>query len=134
MDDKPAVGWHRDPDGPDQFHYWNGREWSGHATVSEMGTGMRSIMLGGSLGHYRSSWYRKGLQNSLVFHILAWFDCSVPLTRGRLRRFMQPREMQTLDQSGRFVTLSDESIRTSPMTERSSAMASKLPRSRGNYF
>ena len=37
-------------------------------------------------------------QNPVTFHVVAWFDCSVPLTRGRLRRFTRPVELRTLDQ------------------------------------
>ena len=36
--------------------------------------------------------------NPVTFHVVAWFDCSVPLTRGRLRRFTTPIELRNLDQ------------------------------------
>ena len=97
MDGQPVVGWNRDPEGPDQYRYWNGTEWTGHATASDRGD-HRTIMFGGSYGGWHHAWYRKILRNTVVFHAMAWFDCSVPLTRGHLRRFMQPREQRTLDQ------------------------------------
>lgn len=37
------------------------------------------------------------IQNPVTFHVVAWFDCSVPFTRGRLRRFTTPVEIRTLD-------------------------------------
>jgi hypothetical protein len=98
MDDEPAVGWNEDPDRPNQYRYWNGSEWTGHATVSEDGHQGMSVLFGGSFGGWNSAWYRRILRNTVVFHTMAWIDCSVPLTRGDLRRFMQPREQRTLDE------------------------------------
>jgi hypothetical protein len=102
MDDEPVIGWNEDPDGPNQYCYWNGSQWTDHATVSEDGHHGMSVLFGGSLGGWNSTWYRKILRNTVVFHTMAWFDCSVPLTRGHLRRFMQPREQRTLDEIRRL--------------------------------
>ena len=97
MDGQPVVGWNRDPEGPDKYRYWNGAAWTGQATASDRGDHL-DIMFGGSCGGWHHAWYRKILRNTVVFHTMAWFDCSVPLTRGHLRRYMQPREQRTLDQ------------------------------------
>jgi len=111
----PAVGWHRDPDesavfrfwhggewqeSSDTFRYWNGSEWVARAGTADV-DGVASVMVH---GHRK----RRGLleswlfRNPVSFHILAWFDCSVPLTRGRLRRFTTPVELRTLDQVRRL--------------------------------
>lgn len=97
MDDQPVVGWNRDPAGAGKFCYWNGSEWTAQATTEVHSNGITSTMAGGHLKRRRvlDSWL---LRNSVVFHTMAWFDCSVPLTRGHLRRFMEPVEMRTLDQ------------------------------------
>jgi hypothetical protein len=94
MDDERAVGWTEDSVGPDQYRYWNGSQWTGHATVSEDGNhGMRGT-LGGSLGGRNGTWYRKILRNSVVFHTMAWFDCSAPLTGGHLQRMTSRRVVE----------------------------------------
>jgi Protein of unknown function (DUF2510) len=85
------------PEGHDKYRYWNGSEWTGHATATDHGN-HRTIMFGGSCGGWHHAWYRRLLRNTVVFHTMAWFDCSVPLTRGHLRHFMQPQEQRTLDQ------------------------------------
>ena len=91
MQDEPAIGWSQDPVEPNQYRYWNGSDWTGHATVFEDG-------VRGFLGPWSNTWYRKVLRNKVIFHAMAWFDCSVPMTRGHLRRFMQPKEQRSLDE------------------------------------
>ena len=98
MEDEPAIGWSRNPDGPDHYRYWNGSKWTGHADISHDGHGGMVVQSGGSIGGWSNTWYRKVLRNTVVFHAMAWFDCSIPGTRGHLRRFMQPKEKRTLDE------------------------------------
>lgn len=98
MEDERVIGWTEDPDGPNHYRYWSGSEWTGHATVSGDEHHGMVVRFGGSLRGWSNTWYRKILRNTVVFHTVAWLDCSVPLTRGRLRRFMQPRELRTLDE------------------------------------
>src|ERR1700691_1621810 len=97
VEQEPAAGWHKDPDDIAKFRYWNGREW----TV-QVHTG---IDAGGRFRYRTAQWKRRRVldswffQNPVVFHVLAWFDCSVPFTRGRLRKFAEPKELRTLDQA-----------------------------------
>jgi len=97
MEDQPVIGWHRHPMSADRFRYWNGSEWTAEATTEVHSNGAISIMAGGHRKRrpVRGSWL---LRNTVVFHTLAWFDCSVPLVRGHLGRFMEPVEMRTLHQ------------------------------------
>jgi hypothetical protein len=37
---------------------------------------------------WRRVWYRRVMVNSIVFHTFAWFNRSVPVTKGRLNRLM----------------------------------------------
>lgn len=97
VEDQPFIGWNRDPEAPDRFRYWNGSDWTGHATHQAHSGGIVSMA---ARGHFQrrpvlDSWLFK---NSVVFHTMAWLDCSVPLTRGGLRRFMEPVELRTLNQ------------------------------------
>jgi Protein of unknown function (DUF2510) len=97
MDDQPVVGWNRDAASTDRFRYWNGSEWTAHATTRTRSDGTISTM---TAGHKKrrpilDSWV---FRNGVVFHTLAWFDCSVPLVRGHLRRFTEPVELRTLDE------------------------------------
>jgi hypothetical protein len=39
---------------------------------------------------WRRVWYRRVMVNTIVFHTFAWFNCSVPVTKGRLNRLMRP--------------------------------------------
>jgi hypothetical protein len=98
MQEEPTIGWGEDPIKPNQYRYWNGSDWTGHATVSDGEHGM-SVLFGGTLGGWSNTWHRKVLRNRVVFHTMAWFDCSVPVTRGHLRRFMQPKEQRSLDET-----------------------------------
>jgi hypothetical protein len=93
MDEQPVVGWNRDPAGPDEFRYWNGQDWTAHATATDNGI-VRTLSTSG----HRIIRHRRIMHNTVVFHVLAWFDCSVPFTRGRLRRFTRPIEARTIDQ------------------------------------
>jgi hypothetical protein len=43
---------------------------------------------------FRAFWYGKVVRNPIIFHVLAWFGCSVPLTRGRLKWVTVPRELR----------------------------------------
>jgi hypothetical protein len=94
VEQEPAAGWHRDPDDAATFRYWNGREWTVRAQTSTDVRGFR---------HRTAQWKRRRVLDSWLFqnpvaHVLAWFDCSVPFTRGRLRKFATPKELRTLDQ------------------------------------
>jgi hypothetical protein len=77
--------------GPNHFRYWDGRGWTAVAARSEGGVTARV-----SLAGRRRIWHRV-YTNTVIFHIAAWFNCSVPGVRGRLDRFRHPREIRTLD-------------------------------------
>jgi hypothetical protein len=91
-----TVGWHQDHDDGTKFRYWNGSEWTARANIHTDARG--TAFVGASLQRKRrrvlDSWL---IQNPVTFHVVAWFDCSVPFTRGRLRRFTTPIEIRTLD-------------------------------------
>ncbi len=96
MDGEPSIGWNEDPEQPDRYRYWDGSRWTGHATVSEGG---RVASLGISWPTTRRSRLRRAiLRNTVVLHTLAWFDCSVPVTKGRLRRFTWAPEQRAFDE------------------------------------
>jgi hypothetical protein len=50
------------------------------------GQGVRAVPVHG----WRRIWYQRVAANTIVFHVFAWFNCSVPGTRGRLSRLMSP--------------------------------------------
>jgi hypothetical protein len=52
------------------------------------------------LTSFRAFWYGRVIRNSLVFHVFAWFGCSVPITRGRLKWVTVPRELRGVKESG----------------------------------
>lgn len=81
------VGWYRDPSAPDRFRYWDGMEWTAHATVSEGGDTQRR------------TWYGGILRNPETFRLLVWLDSKVPVVRGRLGRFTRPVEQRTDSQT-----------------------------------
>ena len=85
------------PKTPNRYRYWNGSEWSGQANISDDGH-VSSFIAKESSRSWRTIWYWKVLRNTVVFHTVAWFDCSVPGTRGHLQRFMQTKEHRTLDE------------------------------------
>jgi hypothetical protein len=39
---------------------------------------------------WRRVWYQRVMFNTVVFHTFAWFNCSGPVTKGRLNRLMHP--------------------------------------------
>src|ERR1700678_2997355 len=90
VDTGPTVGWNPIPEKPNHFRYWDGRDWTAVAMRSEQGVTARV-----SLSGRRRLWHGV-YRNSLVFHIAAWLNCSVPGVRGRLDRFRLPREIRTL--------------------------------------
>lgn len=91
MDNRPKVGWNRVPGKPGHFRYWNGRQWTAAATKSDHGwAGSMSISGRRRIWHHL---YR----NTVIFHALAWLNCSVPGVRGRLDRFQPSREFRTLN-------------------------------------
>src|ERR1700735_716346 len=92
-----AVGWHQDPDDGTKFRYWNGNEWSARAHTH---TDARELSFVGAVAQRkrRRVLDSRLFRNPVTFHVAAGFDCSVPLTRGRLRRFTGPIELRTLDQ------------------------------------
>ena len=94
---EPAVGWHQDPDDGTKFRYWNGSEWTARAHTHTDAHGVAFVWTGVQRKRRRVLDSRL-FQNPVTFHVVAWFDCSVPLTRGRLRRFTTPIELRTLDQ------------------------------------
>lgn len=95
-DDDPGAGWHRDPDDPFKFRYWNGSEWTARAETHADVNGVLYIAALGHLKRRRVSASRL-VRNPITFHVIAWFDCSVPFTKGRLSRFRTPVELRTLD-------------------------------------
>jgi hypothetical protein len=96
MDGHPVKGWYRDPAGPDEFRYWDGNEWTAHATVPNREGGM-PIAPSGRQGAGDNLWYRSVLNHPLVCEVLAWMDSSLPLARGRLRRSAQPPAPDSVD-------------------------------------
>jgi hypothetical protein len=93
----PAQGWHDDPDHLGSLRYWDGKRWNGTATVGPGGIRAASYSLTG----WRRLWYRGVVGHPVVFHVLAWFNCSVPGTKGRLDRLMQPAQAQRLSSPAR---------------------------------
>jgi hypothetical protein len=89
--DSGERGWQEDPDHPHHLRYWNGHTWTAGANVSD-GHSLTQLRLTG----WRRVWYLKVARNPVVFYPLAWFGCSVPVTRGRLRGLMEPRETREL--------------------------------------
>jgi hypothetical protein len=63
---------------------WRGKEINGMQLMS--GPGIRHVPVHG----WRRIWYQRVAVNTVVFHIFAWFNCSVPGTKGRLDRLMWP--------------------------------------------
>jgi hypothetical protein len=51
-----------------------------------IGRGIRPVPVHG----WRRIWYQRVAVNTVVFHVFAWFNCSVPGTKGRLDRLMSP--------------------------------------------
>jgi hypothetical protein len=84
--DKPTKGWHKDPTEPGRSNYWDGRRWNGFRQVRGDGHAGGAFRLYG----WRRVWNGKILRNPAVFYPLAWFNCSVPGTKGRLDRSMRP--------------------------------------------
>jgi hypothetical protein len=79
-----SKGWHSDPSAAGRFRYWDGREWSGSRQKGPHG---------GWTGHWslrgwRRIWYGRVLRMPFIFYPLPWFNCSIPVTRGRLNRVM----------------------------------------------
>ena len=96
--DERGVGWHRDPDDEAKFRYWDGSKWTARAlTHTDYVSGIRTVS-GAVQLRRRRVFDSRLFQNPVVFHVVAWFDCSVPLIRGRLGRFTTPVELRTLDQ------------------------------------
>jgi hypothetical protein len=86
MADEPlAKGWHPDPSGTDRFRFWDGREWIGFCVKRPNGTSGHYSLRG-----WQAIWYGRVLKFPPVFYPLAWFNCSVPGTRGRLSRLAHP--------------------------------------------
>jgi hypothetical protein len=63
---------------------WRPMESNGMRLMS--GRGIRHVPVHG----WRRMWYQRVAVNTVVFHVLAWFNCSVPGTKGRLDRLMSP--------------------------------------------
>ncbi len=109
VDQEPDVGWHRDPDESAVYRFWKSGEWREASKTYRYWNGSEWTFRAGADSETNvviASGHRQGrrvldswlFSNPISFHILAWFDCSVPLTRGRLRRFTMPIELRTLDQ------------------------------------
>jgi hypothetical protein len=91
----PKKGWHCDPSHPYSFRYWDGKRWSGRARTGPTGMPAASYSL---TGWWQTLWFGRLTRNTVVFHILAWFNCSIPGTKGRLDRLMQPPQARTFRQ------------------------------------
>ena len=91
-----ARGWHQLPGEGDHWRYWDGRTWTAQAHTSNGVMGVRVIGVSGARRGWRGTWFLKVARLPVVFYPLAWFNCSVPLTRGRLDRFLRPREVREL--------------------------------------
>lgn len=94
--DGPGTGWNRDPDDSNTFRYWNGSQWTAEAETHSDATGAVLVYAHGHTKRRRllDSWL---CRNPISFHVIAWFDCSVPLSRGRLSRFTGPVELRNLN-------------------------------------
>lgn len=86
-----AKGWYPDPEGPDQHRYWNGHEWSATSWRSPDG-GMGRVTC--SLHGWRKLWFQRLARLPVFFYPMACFNCSVPVTRGHMTRFMRAPEMR----------------------------------------
>jgi hypothetical protein len=87
-------GWYPDPSDADRFQYWDGKEWNG---VRQRGT--NGVWIGHwSLRGWQKIWFGRLLRVPVVFYPLAWFNCSVPGTRGRLDRIMYPAQRRRISQ------------------------------------
>jgi hypothetical protein len=98
MKDEPEVGWNIVPGEPDRARYWDGTQWTASSQFSQ-GDRMTHSLFSFDLSTvslWRRIWFQRIIRNRVVFHLLAWFQCSVPLTRGHLERFMKPRELRTM--------------------------------------
>ena len=97
----PAIGWHGNPDDPAEFRYWDGSGWTARARTHTGANGAAHV---GAVirRRRRRALDSRLLHNLITFHAVAWLECSVPLTRGRLRRFTMPVELRTLDQVRRL--------------------------------
>lgn len=88
--DDPGTGWHR-------FRYWNGGEWTAGA---ETRTDSKLAVYVAAHGHLkpRRALVAHLIRKPITFHVIAWFDCNVPFAKGRLRRFITPVELRTLNE------------------------------------
>src|SRR5450631_2612644 len=91
MDDELKVGWNPVPGESGHFRYWNGRRWTGTASRSDTGGVMGNVLISG-----RGRIWHSFVHTTVIFHVVAWLNCSVPGVRGRLDRFQQPHELRTL--------------------------------------
>jgi ATP-dependent Clp protease ATP-binding subunit ClpC len=71
---------------------------------------LRHLATGGSgsggprpypLNRWRLLWYTRIVRLPFIFYPVAWFDCSVPGTKGHLTWLMQPREVRLSQGEGR---------------------------------
>lgn len=85
---KHQICWHPDPSISNRLRYWNGRRWSGWVENLGSGRGVGRYSLQG----WRRLWFQRLVRFPAIFYPLAWFNCSVPITRGRLDRLMRPAE------------------------------------------
>ena len=94
MTERPiGRGWHADPLGPGRYRYWDGKRWSGFAhQADDRSAGGGSYALYG----WQKIWYGRVMRNAVAFHVVAWFNCSVPWTRGHLDRLMWPPQGRQL--------------------------------------
>lgn len=90
--ESPTRGWHDNPDTSGCQQYWDGQAWTGEAHLSAFG----AVAARYSLKGWRRIWFSTIVRFPGIFYPLAWFNSSVPITRGHLSRFMQPREQREL--------------------------------------
>lgn len=84
-----TCGWQVVSDPAGQWRYWDGRTWTAWAHVSGSGAPLRFSVKG-----WRPTWFNGIARIPVVFFPLAWFECSVPFTRGHLGRLLRPRELR----------------------------------------
>lgn len=79
---------------PPEDHRWAGRPSEDDPETSDGGD-MLVLRLMGEYHEIRLRGWRKAAASIVrpapVKNVLGWFDCSVPVTRGRLRKVMDPR-------------------------------------------
>jgi hypothetical protein len=90
-----VTEWQPDPSAPDRYHYFDGRHCSATWIVRQ-GGGSGSYQLHG----WHRVWFGRVARWPIVFYPLAWLDCSVPIARGHVARFVWPHAIRSVPKPG----------------------------------